>query len=204
MNSKNNMRILLGFGAAFALVMLWGYISGDFQKLFHKNTPEERAAAEQRALDHVFGSDQVFDPSADNVTATAEGKHDNVSWKILAHAKLHMNNPKDTLPASVDFASEVQKLDNSEITITGYIFPLQASGDQAHFLLSAYPPSCPYCLPGGPTELIEVTDSAPIKFTYDRVTLQGTFHLLRDESLKEGMYYRMTHARLEKISSPQK
>ena len=123
--------------AAFGVTMLWGYASGDFEKLFRHRSPEERAAAEQRALEHIFGSDQVFDPAADNVTTTAGGKQDNVSWKMLAHAKLRMGKASDTFPAGVDFSQEVQKLDNHEITITGYMFPLQASGDQSHFLLSA-------------------------------------------------------------------
>lgn len=200
MNTKNDTRIIWFCSIAFAMLMLWGYVSGDLQNLFRHRTPEEAAAAEQRALDRMFGSDQAFDPSADNVTTTAEGKQDNVSWKTLAHAKLIMGKANNTFPEGVDFAPEVQKLDGNEITITGYIFPLQASGDQVHFLLSAYPPSCPYCLPGTPTELIEVTDSDPVKFTYEPITVHGTFKLLRGDALKEGMFYRMTHVHLKQPS----
>ena len=173
---------------AFAATILWGYATGDFQKLFHKRTPEERAAAEQRALDHILGSDQAFDPAADNVTTTAESKSDTVTWKTLSQAKF-----KEGKNAEVDFSEDVRKLNGHDITITGYIFPLEASGDQRHFLLSAYPPSCPYCLPGGATELIEVTDSEPIKFTYDTITIHGKFELLSGDALKEGMFYRMSH-----------
>lgn len=183
---KKDALIFSGLLLAFAATILWGYATGDFQKLFHKCTPEERAAAEQRALDHIFGSDQAFDPAADNVTTTAESKSDTVSWKTLSHAKF-----KEGKSAEVEFAEDVKKLNGHDITITGYIFPLEASGDQRHFLLSAYPPSCPYCLPGGPTELIEVRLSKPVKFTYDAISLQGTFHLLNGEALKEGMFYKI-------------
>lgn len=185
---KKDTWIFLGLVSAFAVTMLWGYVSGDFQKLFHKRTPEERAAAEQRALDHIFGSDQAFDHAADNVTTTAESKSDTVSWRTLSHAKF-----KEGKSAEVEFAEDVKKLNGHDITITGYIFPLEASGDQRHFLLSAYPPSCPYCLPGGATELIEVTDSQPIKFTYDAITIHGKFELLSGDALKEGMFYRMSN-----------
>ncbi len=195
---KKDALIFSGLLLAFATTMSWGYASGDFQKLFRPHTPEEKVAAEQRALDHIFGSDQAFDPAADNVTKEAENKRDTVSWKTLAHAKFHMGKTSDTSPAGVDFADDVQELDGNGVTITGYMFPLQASGDQGHFLLSAYPPSCPYCLPGGPTELIEVTDSKPLRFTYEPITIHGVFQLLRGDALKEGMFYRMTHVQLQK------
>lgn len=187
----NDQRILLLFTASFAAIMLWGYANGDMQKLFTKRTPEEKEAAQQRALDHLFGSDQAFDPSADNITTTAAGQHDNLSWKTLTHAKLRMGKGNSPYPEGVDFAEDVKKLDNQEVTITGYMFPLQASGEQSHFLLSAYPPSCPYCLPGGPTELIEITESNALKFTYQPITIHGTFILLGGDALKEGMFYRM-------------
>lgn len=195
---KKDALVFCGLIAAFAATMLWGYANGDLQKIFRHKTPEERAAAEQRALDHIFGSDQAFDPAADNVTKEAANKRDTVSWKTLAHAKFRMGKSGDIAPAGVDFANDVQELDGNGVTITGYMFPLQASGDQAHFLLSAYPPSCPYCLPGGPTELIEVIDSKPLRFSYEPITIHGAFQLLRGDDLKEGMFYRMTHVQLQK------
>lgn len=185
---RKDALIFYGLLPAFAATMLWGYATGDLQKLFHKRTPEERAAAEQRALDRIFGSDQAFDPAADNVTATAESNSDTVTWKTLSHARF-----KEGKSMEVEFAEDIKNLNGHDITITGYIFPLEASGEQRHFLLSAYPPSCPYCLPGGPTELIEVTDSEAIKFTYDPITIHGKFELLTGDALKEGMFYKMTN-----------
>lgn len=196
----NDKHIILFLIAAFAAVMLWGFASGDMQKLFRKRSPEEREAAEQRALDHLSGSDQSFDSSADNVTSAAKDRQDNLSWKTLSHAKLRMGKGNALYPEGVDFGEDVKKFDHQEVTITGYMFPLQASGDQSHFLLSAYPPSCPYCLPGGPTELIEVSASDTLKFTYQPITVQGTFLLLSGDALKEGMFYRMTQVKLLKKS----
>ena len=197
MKAKTNDRRALTFLiVAFGTTMLWGYLNGDFQKLFKHRSLEEKSATEQRALNHIFGSDQAFDPAADNMTTEAEGKRDTVSWRTLAHAKLNIGKASDSVLASVDFAPELQELNDHDITLTGYIFPLEAASDQGHFLLSAYPPSCPYCLPGGPTELVEITDSKPIKFTYEPVTIHGRFQLLKGEALKEGMFYRMTQIRL--------
>lgn len=180
---------------AFSATMLWGYASGDMQKLFSNRTPAQKAAAEQRAFGHLFGSDQAFDPTAENVLADAEGKSDTISWKLLSHASLRIAKG-GTIPEGVDFAGDVQAHDGRQVTITGYMFPLQASGDQSHFLLSAKPPSCPYCMPGGPTELIEITDSDPLAFTYQPITIRGMLHLLGADALQEGMFYRMTQITL--------
>ena len=193
-SNPHDKRILAFFILTFFLLTLWGYASGELQTLFKKRSSEEVAAIQQRALEHVFGSDQTFDPAADNVVTAAGTRQDNVTWKTLAHARLRMGKSK-AAPEGVDFDADVQKLDGQAITLTGYMFPLEASGSQAHFLLSAYPPSCPYCVPGGPTELIEITDSDPITFTYDTITLHGIFHLLQGDALKDGMFYRMTHAK---------
>lgn len=196
-HSKKDALIMYGLIAAFAATMLWGYASGDVQKLFTQRSPEEKAAAEQRAVEHMFGSDQPFNPAADNVTKEAANTRDTISWKTLSHAKLHIGKSTDA-----EFAGDVQALDGVPVTITGYMFPLQASGSQGHFLLSAYPPSCPYCLPAGPTELIEITDSKPITFTYEPITIHGAFQLLRDDALKEGMFYRMTQVDLQQSHRP--
>ena len=193
--TPNDKRIMAMFGVVFLSLAAWAFASQDVQSLFHQRTPEQIASAQQKALDHLFGSDQSFDPAAENVLTTANNKQDNVSWKTLAHAKLKMEQGK-AMPEGVAYGADVQKLDGQFITITGYMFPLDAAGNQAHFLLSAYPPSCPYCVPGGPTELIEIKDSAPIKFTYDAVTLHGNFHLLQGDALKEGVFYRLTQAAL--------
>jgi hypothetical protein len=170
----------------FVATMVWGYASGDFYTLFRHKTPEERARAQQALLDRTFGSDQAFDASTDDVTITAAGKTDTVSWKTLSHAAF-----KAGKSAGIIFGEEVKSIDGHEITITGYIFPLEASGDQRHFLLSAYPPSCPYCLPGGATELIEVMATSPITFTYQPITIHGKFQILSGEDVKEGMFYRV-------------
>ncbi len=183
------------WGAGLLGVLLWGWASGDMQTLFSKPDARVMAGRQQKALDHLFGSDQSFDPAADMVTQAAEDGTDTVSWKLLSDTQMRM---KDGVPQRVEFSKKVKALDGSDVTISGYMFPLQASGGQEHFLLSAYPPSCPYCLPGGPTELIEVSDSEALPFTYDKITIRGQFGLLGGEELNEGMFYRMSHIRLSK------
>lgn len=190
MGDKSVFLLLL---ASLAGILAWGYASGDMRQLAARPDPSQTAAHEQRALDHLFGSDQLFDATADNVTATAKGTQDTLSWKSLSQARLKMNK---ATPVGVDYLAAVKALDGRDVTITGYMFPLEAAQNQNHFLLSAYPPSCPYCLPAAPSELIDIVDS-PIPFTYDRVTLQGKIHLASTpEQCRDGLFYHMSKARL--------
>ena len=183
--TRTEKRIYLALLLAFGGLMLGGYGSGDFAKLSRLRTPGD--ASRQRALDRLLGSDQPFNAAADSVTQSASGRGDTLSWKTLSHAAFRHGKQIE-----VDYGADVAKLDGAPVTLTGYIFPLEASGDQRHFLLSAYPPSCPYCLPGGATELVEITANPALKFTYDAVSVHGRLKLLHGEELKSGMFYQLT------------
>lgn len=185
---KNKKDILLLYTsiAVFSASMLFGYFSGNFLKLFHHKTLKEKSDIEQQAFDHIFGSDRSFEPSGDNINTIAKGNNDTISWKTLSHAQIIENNQ-----VTIEFGDDIKKLNGKDISITGYIFPLEASKKQSHFLLSAYSPTCPYCLPAGPTELIEVVNYKPIDFSYKPVTITGKFHTLDIEAVKEGMYYQI-------------
>lgn len=91
------------------------------------------------------------------------------------------------------FTSELLALDGKTVKLVGFIYPLEAAEQHQRFLLSAYPPSCPFCLPGGATEMVEVLASAPVRFTYDALVLEGRFELLRDDP--SGLLYRLHDAR---------
>lgn len=189
---QKDMLLLYVLSAAFAVTMLWGYVSGDIRSLTQRADPRARAAAEQRAMDHLFGSDRSFDPAADDVKSTAAGTGDTISWKTLAHAEMKFS------PQRVEFGADVLEVRDTPITITGFIFPLQASASQSHFLLSAYPPSCPYCLPGGPTELVDVFPKKEVPFRYEPITLHGTLRLVGNEKIQEGMFYQLVDASVVK------
>lgn len=191
-NKKDKIIISLLVIGLF-LDISWGLHTGELQKIFRKKSKQEIEAAEQRAIDHLFGSDIEFDPNSDNITKTSEGASDTISWKILSKVKFVQGKSGNSSPYKFD--ESIKNLDGKEITITGYIFPLQAADKQNHFLLSAYPPSCPYCLPAGPDELIEVKASDDINFTYEAVTIHGTFHVLSKSEQQEGMFYGMTDSK---------
>ena len=49
-----------------------------------------------------------------------------------------------------DYSPEVKALDGQEVKLMGFIYPLEGGLKHEHFLLTAWPPSCPFCLPAGP------------------------------------------------------
>jgi hypothetical protein len=65
---------------------------------------------------------------------------------------------------------------------------------QSHFVLTATPPTCAFCLPGGPDQVIEVKAKTPIKYGYEPIQLTGRFEILHDDPM--GLYYRLNDATL--------
>lgn len=91
------------------------------------------------------------------------------------------------------FTSKLLELDGKSVKLVGFLYPLEAAERHERFLLAAYPPSCPFCLPGGATEMVEVLARVPVHFTYDALVLEGRFELLRDDP--SGLLYRLHEAR---------
>lgn len=91
------------------------------------------------------------------------------------------------------FSPAVKKLNGKKIKIKGFMFPLDMAETQKHFLLSAFPPSCPFHAPGGPKHIIDINVEEGIEFTYDPLIIEGEMELIEfDED--DGLYYRLNNA----------
>jgi len=115
-------------------------------------------------------------------------RQDVVSWKLLAQVELV--KMKDKFVAQ--FSSDVAALDKKEVKVQGFMMPLEMGDKQTHFILSAMPQSCAFCMPGGPEQLVEVRTRTPVKYTFDPVVLTGKLAVLKDDPT--GVYYRLTDA----------
>ena len=92
------------------------------------------------------------------------------------------------------FDESIKKLDRQDVTLQGFMLPLQQSMEQTHFILSAFPTTgCSFCMPGGPQALMEVKASKAVAFNYEAITMRGTLELLKDDP--DGLLYRLTDAR---------
>ena len=117
-----------------------------------------------------------------------------VPWQTLADIEITVSAPRPfhTITTRA-FSESITSLDGTRIKLQGFIFPLEGGERHDYFLLSAYPPGCPFCLPGGPTNLVEIKCAEPVNYTQEAVLIEGRFELLKDDPT--GLYYRLTDAR---------
>jgi hypothetical protein len=101
-------------------------------------------------------------------------------WKTLGKIT-YKKEYDEMLGFKVDvpiFSPEVQKLEGKQVTIKGYIIPVEGYKSHKEFIFSAYPYSmCFFCGGAGPETVIEVKAKSPVAFTADPITIKGTLHL---------------------------
>jgi hypothetical protein len=115
-------------------------------------------------------------------------RKDVVSWKTFSQVELVKQKDR-YVP---QFAKEVAALDQKEVKVQGFMMPLQVGDKQSHFVLSAMPQTCAFCLPGGPESMVEVKSKTPVKYTFDALVLSGKLTVLKDDPT--GIFYRLTDA----------
>jgi len=111
-----------------------------------------------------------------------------VSWKTLGQVELV--KVKDRVVPQ--FSDGVLKMNATEVKLQGFMMPLEMGDKQKHFVLTAMPQTCSFCLPGGPESLVEVRTKTPVKYTFEPVLLSGKLAVLKDDA--NGLYYRLTEA----------
>ena len=110
-----------------------------------------------------------------------------VSWQLLTQAKTVQKADKKFGPL---YTAEIKNLDKQDVKLYGFMMPLDQSAQQKRFLLSPFPPHCPFCMPGGPEAIVEVIADRPFDFTYEPIVVSGRMAVLDDDIV----YYRLTHA----------
>jgi len=115
-------------------------------------------------------------------------RKDLLSWKLLAQVDLV--KMKDRYVPQ--FAQAIAALDQKEVKVQGFMMPLQMGDKQTHFVLSAMPQTCAFCMPGGPESLVEVKTKRPVKYGFEPVIMTGKLSVLKDDPT--GVFYRITDA----------
>jgi uncharacterized protein len=120
-----------------------------------------------------------------------------VSWDILGNLNVttEVIAPLQAI-FQTDYSKEIKALDGQDVKLMGFIYPLEGGLEHERFLLTAWPPSCPFCLPAGPSQMVEVYCERPVEFTDGAIMMTGKFEVLKDDP--SGMYYRMRDAKLVK------
>ena len=111
-----------------------------------------------------------------------------VPWSLLSATTIKMTNGK-LGPA---FSPTLQHLNGQTVKLQGYILPLEAGQTHRYFLLSAWSPTCPFCLSAGPEAMVEVRAKTAVKYSMDAVVVEGRLLLLENDP--GGMFYRLVEA----------
>ena len=117
-----------------------------------------------------------------------QDRNDVLSWKVLSQVELVKQKDR-YVP---QFSAAVAALDKKEVKVQGFMMPLQMGDKQSHFVLTAMPQTCAFCLPGGPESMVEVKSKTPVKYTFEPVVLTGKLVVLKDDPT--GVFYRLTDA----------
>lgn len=117
-----------------------------------------------------------------------------IKWEVLSNLDVRVETPAPLQSIfHVEFTPEVKALGGEIVRLKGFMYPLSPGETHTKFLLSALPPSCPFCLPGTATTLIDIICDEPVRYTLEPVILEGRFTLLKDDI--SGLYYRLSNAR---------
>jgi uncharacterized protein len=113
---------------------------------------------------------------------------DVVPWKTFAQVELERSSNR----IAPRFSDAVAALDQKQVKVQGFMMPLDVGEKHALFILSAVPPTCGFCMPGGPEAVVEVRATRPLAYTDNAVTLTGRLSVLKDDPT--GIFYRLTDA----------
>ena len=101
-------------------------------------------------------------------------------WKTLAKIT-YKKEYNEEMGFKVDvpvFSEEVKALEGQEVTVKGYIIPVEGYKGHKEFIFSAYPYNmCFFCGGAGPETVMEVFALVPIDYTAEAITIKGKLGL---------------------------
>lgn len=92
----------------------------------------------------------------------------------------------------ITYSPEVTEMNGKKINVSGFMVPLEVRGDSGHFLLSRRAPTCAFCPPAEPNEMVEVFTAKPVRWQESLVTCTGTLVLPSDP---KGAFFQLKDAR---------
>lgn len=131
--------------------------------------------------------------------AVAQSSSTENLWKTLAKIT-YKKEYDEFLGFKIDkpvFSEEIKALNGKEVTVRGFIIPVEGYKGHREFILSAFPYSmCFFCGGAGPESVMDVTAIEAIEYSAESVTLRGRLHLNTNEVNE--LMYSITEARLVK------
>ena len=105
-------------------------------------------------------------------------------WKTLS--KITYKKKYDELMGfKIDvpvFSEQIKKLDGKEVTVKGYIIPVEGYKSHKEFILSAFPYNmCFFCGGAGPETVMEVEAIEGVEYSAEQVLLKGKLALNNED-----------------------
>src|SRR5687767_15999888 len=136
----------------------------------------------------------IFGASEINAQAQTESL-----WKTLARIT-YKKEYDEFLGFKIDkpvFSAEIKALNGKEVTVKGFIIPVEGYKSHKEFILSAFPYSmCFFCGGAGPESVMEVKSLDAIEYSAEAITIKGKLKLNTDDVNQ--LMYSLTDARLVK------
>ena len=111
-------------------------------------------------------------------------------WKTLGKCTVHLDKKKYLY--SIDYTPEVKAMEGKQITISGFMLPLEPTKEFAHFLLAKRTPTCAFCPPGAPNEIVEIFTKKPLTWDEGLVVVTGKFGFTSNPEL--GLFFQLKDA----------
>ncbi|HEY3430552.1 MAG TPA: hypothetical protein VGK39_07745 [Cyclobacteriaceae bacterium] len=103
-------------------------------------------------------------------------------WKTLADVRIETKTNNNLEMDVPKFGKQVSAINGKKIKLKGYLIPLSEFGGKNEYMLSALPFStCFFCGGAGPETVVELQVKQSLKFTTDRIVLEGTLILNPDD-----------------------
>lgn len=112
-------------------------------------------------------------------------------WEVLLAAKY---KPSGLYGYTPIFGPKQKALDGKQVTISGYMYPLEEQQKQNFFMLSYYPISrCFFCGGAGPQSMIEINSKVGVLYRKRRIQITGKLELNKDDP--ERLFYIINDAK---------
>ncbi|WP_020526160.1 hypothetical protein [Flexithrix dorotheae] len=116
------------------------------------------------------------------------------NWDKLADVKFETKKDQGYQIDYPVFGNEVKSLNGKEITLKGFIIPLDEMMSEDKIVLSSLPfNSCFFCGGAGPETVIEVYTAKKIDYTNEMIFVKGYFYL--NESDPNQLMYLLKEAK---------
>lgn len=120
------------------------------------------------------------------------------TWKTLSKITLEKRFD-DVLNYEIEypiFSDVVKKLNGTQITLEGWMIPLDELRGENYIVLSSLPfANCFFCGGAGPETVMEVFSKDKIDFTEKRVSVTGTLTINADDPLR--LMYILNNAQIK-------